>query len=497
MSDPQQLVVRLLHTAGIERIVPRLAPEILQRVIDRCGLEACGELLTLATPAQLERVLDLDLWRAPVPGADEVFDGGRFGEWLEMLAQLEPEVAARRLAAMPPDVVAGGLAQHVRVFDGAAVSGYTTLDGDQVAGRQIDSRRASEIGGFLVEARWSSVWDAIVELLAHLAAEHTGLFQRLMRACVAVSSGVRELDGCDTLAGERDQQLAELAADRQERRDRQGYLDAAQARAFLQRGRECALDGPRLERDAVAHAYLRDLAPEPVVDDAATSAGAEVMDMLSDAGVVAPSQAMLPAGPPENDRLARVRALARSSATAQQELAFLTNTLLSGGGIHGRPLTPQEASDMVGATCNLGLENWPPLWGAPDLITAFQAGWGLLHRDVCRHAAQSLVAVLATLHCPDRDLQWSLQTLRRDLIRHLDAGAPWRACEQLDAILTLDAPAWATLLSLIAECPTLHAALMSPRLLRIDPAAASFIAGNAEIAIARAWLATLGSVLSG
>jgi hypothetical protein len=33
----------------------------------------------LATPRQLERVFDLDLWRVDQPGADEHFDAGRFG----------------------------------------------------------------------------------------------------------------------------------------------------------------------------------------------------------------------------------------------------------------------------------------------------------------------------------------------------------------------------------------------------------------------------------
>ena len=116
MSEPQLLVVRLLDTADIEQVVPRLPPDVLHRLIDHCGLEACGEIVALASPRQLQRLLDLDVWRAPAPGGDAAFDGDRFGEWLEMLAQLDPDVAAERLAAMDVDVVVAGLSHHLAAY---------------------------------------------------------------------------------------------------------------------------------------------------------------------------------------------------------------------------------------------------------------------------------------------------------------------------------------------------------------------------------------------
>ena len=60
------------------------------------GLEDCGELVALATPEQLTRVFDLDLWRSARAGRDEQFDPDRFGLWLEVLAESGVSLAAQR-----------------------------------------------------------------------------------------------------------------------------------------------------------------------------------------------------------------------------------------------------------------------------------------------------------------------------------------------------------------------------------------------------------------
>src|SRR5262245_59062018 len=132
MPEPHDLVRRLLDTEGIARVVPRLPPEVLHRVIDRCGLDDCVDLVALATPRQLERVFDLDLWRAPVPGADEALDAARFGQWIEVLLQSGPATAGDKLAGIDREVVVGGLMEHIRVFDAAVTESYTMLDGTEI-----------------------------------------------------------------------------------------------------------------------------------------------------------------------------------------------------------------------------------------------------------------------------------------------------------------------------------------------------------------------------
>src|SRR3982750_3460914 len=110
-------LARLLDTPFLARVIPHLAPETLHQLIHYRGLEACGELVTSATPAQLTSLLDLDLWRHAQPGRDEQFDVDRFGEWLEVLVEAGESVAARTVAALDQHLVILGLCRYLRVFD--------------------------------------------------------------------------------------------------------------------------------------------------------------------------------------------------------------------------------------------------------------------------------------------------------------------------------------------------------------------------------------------
>src|SRR4051794_40159595 len=112
-------LARLLDAPFLARIVPHLPPETLHQLVRSRGLDACSELVTLATPAQLTSVLDLDLWSRERPGRDERFDVGRFGEWVEVLVDAGPSVAARTVAALDANLVVAGLSRYVRVFDPA------------------------------------------------------------------------------------------------------------------------------------------------------------------------------------------------------------------------------------------------------------------------------------------------------------------------------------------------------------------------------------------
>src|SRR5262245_15365048 len=110
-------LARLLDTPYLARVVPHLPPETLLQLIRVRGLEASGELVTSATPAQLTSLLDLDLWHHARPGHDDRFDVNRFGEWLEVLVDTGHAVAARTLAALDQHLVVAGLSRYVRVFD--------------------------------------------------------------------------------------------------------------------------------------------------------------------------------------------------------------------------------------------------------------------------------------------------------------------------------------------------------------------------------------------
>jgi hypothetical protein len=549
-TDGRGLLDRILNTPSLEHVVPRLRPDLLHRVIQTCGLEDCGEIVALATPEQLARIFDLDLWRAAKAGRDEQFDADRFGVWLEVLVESGADAAAQKLAGMDVDIVIAGLAQHALVYDIAAVSPYETTDGELItfyadAIRVFDDGLKSDIGGYLLLAKRADSWEAIVEVLTSLSEGHPDYFHQVMRGCRTLSNSGREVDGLDDLLPEGDQAMFDLAVDREQRREKHGYVTPAQARAFLQMSRELRLGIDAMPpANPLARAYFRAIDKTITTDanNAASSSGASwllaagseappapedsaeavaaVFEALLDAGILAqPPRALLGGSEASASRLGHIRARLEFAFDQDQaaylarneELAYLANALMAGCSIQARPFTAQEASDAAIAICNLALENWPLRWlpakeATPpvsflidhDLVSVFQVGWTVLHRDVSMYAAEQLIAVLARMRCDDREIQAGLDALRIEMAKHWQAGAPWRARDALDVIAILDMPAWVTLLALIDECPALHACAgvsRAPRTLSVSVSDFEFISENSQIASVREFMRSLPETL--
>jgi hypothetical protein len=430
-------LARILESPALDRLVPRLQPEVLHQLIERRGLEDCADIVARATPAQLVRVFDLDLWRSTIPGQDETLDADRFGVWLDVLMESGAAVAAEKLMGADVDLVIAALAQHLRVFDRAAVVGS-----------------GFEIGAYLVQPTHTASWDSIVELLLHLDADRPDYFNQLMAGCRRLSNAGFEIDGLHDLLSDADQNLFDLAFARQQRREKQGYVTPAEARAFLQLARERPRD-PGQGPNPVATAYFQALAPTP--------------------------------------GLARAREDVQS-ARELEELAFLANALMAGCSIDGRAFRPEEASGAAAATCKLGAENSRS--DEHDLIRAFEIGWRILHEDVCLAAATRLNDVLSNLRAIDRDIDSGVAALRFALAKFTSGGEPWRARDALDVVMIFDMTTWAALRGLIAECPVIHAAMRTRGSYTVSASDFEFISENAQLAAIRNFLDTLPALLS-
>jgi hypothetical protein len=546
-SDGRNLLDRILDTPHLAQVVPQLQPELLHRIIQTCGLEDCSEIVALATPAQLARVFDLDLWRAARPALDEQFDADRFGVWLEVLLETGAEAAAQKLAGMDVHLVIAGLAQHTLVYDRAAVTPYETLEGELItfyadAISVFDNGLTFEIGGYLLVAKRASSWEAMVEVLMSLEAGHPDYFHQVMRGCLALSNSGYEADGLDDLLSGGDQAMFDLAVGREGRREKQGYATPAQARAFLQMSRELHLGSDAIPNaNPLARAYFQalDRATEAsatgatgLLEEAATGSEAPpapedsadrvaaIYELLLDAGIISPPpRALLSGSEARAPRLKQIQtrlefALDHNDLAylaRMEELTYLANVLMAGCSIQARPFTAQEASDAAVAICNLGLENWPPQWLAAnatappisflidhDLINVFQVGWKILQDDVGLYAAEQLIGILDHLRCDDREIQRGLHALRIKLAKHWQAGEPWRARNALDVIMILDTPAWAVLLALLDQCPALHPLVGGSRDARTPSVKASdfeFISENSQIASVREFLRRLPETL--
>src|SRR5262245_9826881 len=110
-----QLLMRILERPGLVAAVRELPGAVLGKLIDRIGLEDAGELVALASTAQLERVFDDDLWRADRAGGDETFRPERFALWLRVMAEAGEEHLAERLCELPQDRLDVGVRRGVVV----------------------------------------------------------------------------------------------------------------------------------------------------------------------------------------------------------------------------------------------------------------------------------------------------------------------------------------------------------------------------------------------
>ncbi|MEQ1907404.1 MAG: DUF6178 family protein [Vicinamibacterales bacterium] len=546
----RSLIERILDTPHLGQVVPQLQPGLLHQVIQTCGLEECGELVALATPHQLEGVFDLDLWRAASPGLDEKFDADRFGVWLEVLVDVDPDVAARTVASLDLGLVTTGLAQHARVAHLAAIPHAPSPDDDDHTAEEFESAGkptfTHDLGGYRFFSTRTDSWDAIVAMLTALNGEHQGYFQRLLRGWIELSNDGYESDGLDDLLSAKEQTVFDVAASREGRRERQGYATPDQARAFLQMSRQLQRGpGTSPPVSTVTLAYFRAMGhdtTEPDLETHPTAASQNTalmpnpsldafVQVISEAGILPQAtRALLDRPEGQLSRLAQMQAHMRfvrnrhyvAYSMRSQELAYLVNTLVAGGSIQGRPFSLQEASDASVAVCNLGLENWPPHWPPSetrsgtarsqtrtslpedflvgrDLVTVFQVGWAILYEQVCLYAAQQLVRVLRNLRCDDRETQKGLNALRIEMAQHWKAGTPWLARDALDVITILDMPAWAALLGLIDQCPVMHAALGASNgsgLKTVGASAFAFISENSQIAAAHQFMEALPDTLS-
>ena len=141
-SAPRQLVARLLEDPGVVERVRALSPRVLGALVERVGLEDAGDLIALASPAQLRGVLDVDLWRGEHPGEDERFEPARFARWLEVMLEAGADAVADRLLELPEELVTLGLHGLVLVIPLDELA--ARLEDDEAAEQALESVLTSE-----------------------------------------------------------------------------------------------------------------------------------------------------------------------------------------------------------------------------------------------------------------------------------------------------------------------------------------------------------------
>lgn len=519
-ANPRTLLARILAEPDLVRTVQALPPVSLLRLIDRVGLEDAGELVALTTVDQLRRVFDEDVWRSNRPGEDERFDPARFTLWLEVMLEAGERFAADKLAELPADLVELALHHHVLVISLEELALLISEGEGQVPlEKVVEDSPYLELGDYCIIGRSWEGWETISTVLLALDERHSNALQPMLERLWRLTTDYVYGQGglFDVLTSEEMLQ-SDAAADREDRRERAGFVAASSARAFLALARTddvaSLLRAPT--RDAITGAFFRHSEVVPLPIDATDGAGTNEHDrgrlgaLLDEMAGEDRAPRLLVSEHEERTQTLLTRALvelaerdAALHAERVRELGYLANVLLAGVGARGAPLRPLEAAQATLATCSLGLERAladahgrqreharPEESAASQLETLgcdvlFRVGRRLLHEQVSRPAATAIerVALRAARATDGTKERASLEHLAVAARAALKEGRASSLGARLDVLAdALDEGQRALLASLSDELPALLSA---------DGATAERIASTVQLQRARAFLEAL------
>jgi hypothetical protein len=341
---------RILDEPALVAEVRALPPAALTKLIDHVGLEDAGEIVALATTEQIANVFDEDLWTR-----NDTFDADRFVVWLEVLLEAGPAVAARRLAELDADTITYAFHHLVHVVITEDLSVHPELEDIE---RLLESALTQELGEYLVIGRRHEGWDAIVQSLVTLDEIDHDACTRLLDRLTAMTDRDANDDGSlSEVLSEAESLADDVVGDRNERRAKEGFIAASDARAFLRLAREHA---PKPgERDPVTKAYFRELdrTPRPPVKRS------RLMTMLGTDRPKAPRLGRSPL-------MEAMQGLAPTRrAELMEELAYLVNVVLAGDEHHWRPT---DAAEVVVSVVESALEGLD--LAQESIVNAFRAG---------------------------------------------------------------------------------------------------------------------------
>ena len=403
------LLLRILERPGLVAAVRELPGAVLGKLIDRIGLEDAGELVALASTAQLERVFDDDLWRADRAGGDETFRPERFALWLRVMQEAGEGALVQRMCELPQDLLALAVHRLVLVLDNDVLTDLLTAEDEEAEQivRALEDSLVEEWEEFRLIARDPDVWDDVWHALLSLDRDHHDRLRAILQQCCDMSTEYISGQGGLFQVLTADEMLdSDVAAARDDRRVAEGFISPADARAFLELARR---GGGGDERDAITRAYFRGLKQPNIETPPTAAAGGGLMALLREAEsavsadihrtwlaitAVCPRPAERGEGkgegpaaaitiePQEKQSQARLVAPLFEQAMGElrnsdptlfsarvRELGYLMNVWIAGGAHEGRRPRPVEALEVVLKTCEAGMRAQL----GPGRVTAEQA----------------------------------------------------------------------------------------------------------------------------
>jgi hypothetical protein len=391
------LLMRILERPELVSAVRDLPAPVLGKLIDRIGLEDAGELVALASTAQLERLFDDDLWKAARAGEDETFRPDRFALWLRVMLESGEEFLIQRLCALPQDLLTLAVHRLVLVIDMDLLGEHFSGPCDELDGleRALEDSTFEEWEEFRLIARDPSAWDDIWNALLSLDRDHHDYLRAILEQCCAMTTEyIGGLGGLYQVLTSDEMLESDISAGREDRRAAEGFISPADARSFLELARR---GDTSAERDPITRAYFRAL-EQPAVEKPADAAApavqgsklattrgdvSQLVQLLEAAEVVAPASpqplaALTEGAGTGKSKKSKAKSAAKAKRTAPlfedamsalreadprvfservEELGYLVNVLVAGGEHEGRPPRPVEALETVLQTCEAGLRS--------------------------------------------------------------------------------------------------------------------------------------------
>lgn len=408
-DNSRGLVRKLLDNPQLPAYIASLEAPVLDRLIRHIGVEDAQELVALASPAQMQELVEIETWANEHPGEAESFEPGKFLEWVDLWREMGAGFMTERLVELGEEPFVLALQHFAAVvnMEEAGISGA------------VDN-----FGKYAVLSKDEANWPVLLNVLTQVWAEDPDFLTRVLgRSSFQRSVLVQDSTEMDT-----ERVLHhDLAYDRDRRLEGKGYVTPLSATLFLSGAKNAGIDELLIQvgYDVSTRGHLEIAGSETEKGQVASPAG----DAETEAGVTSDTE-VVPVSPERDenwqalDRLLKqekivpaapsgkllagpsrahelyvkrvLKALGDRDPVALQErldeIVYLANVLVSGSAVQGGEFTEEEAAKAVHATCNLGLEYclFEDPWddeasvlksftdGEPGMVKAFRIGYHLI-----------------------------------------------------------------------------------------------------------------------
>ena len=431
----------LLDNPELPTFIAHLETPTLNKLIEHVGLEDAGPLIFYTTDRQLRSILDESLWASLAPGKPETHRPEEFIRWLYILEEQGETFLAQRLVGLGIDYIVLNFSQLAAVNCPQAILSeeYEVLQ--QYAG---PAAYADEFSGYYVTPVYDEEWDITRAALAALQAEHPEFLEHMLYRMSR---------------DEGHHLMHDIAGDRRDSKESAGYVTPESARAFLELTKQASLASLVIgeNHDPVSKRYFSQLGADSHEDAASQSnetelrmdssesqepdatSQKELAELLIQAEIVTNETENLLLPAPEQDAVLPVKSAldglqfvdAELFSERLSELVYLSNVLINGTTLDGKPFTEVEAAHAVLATCNIGMSYLGEGVGDDQcvregLVRLFRIGW-LVLLQIPRHVTAQLVATLRSTEVIGKlfDRSWILREIDAtldDLIEHVDNG---------------------------------------------------------------------------